>query len=81
MDYVQLEEMAVGIAREAGDLLSPHYGNITFKNKSESPADVVTELDVESERLIAKRFKEETPGFGFKGEEDGGSRVGKVLAC
>ncbi len=72
MENKRLEEIAVGIAREAGNLLLPHYGNITFKNKSKSPADIVTDLDVESERFIAKKFREETPDFGFRGEEEGG---------
>lgn len=77
MECKELEKVAVGVAREVGDLLLPHFGKIKFKNKSGSPADVVTDLDVEAERLIAKRFKKETPNFGFKGEEGGGVRSEK----
>ena len=43
----ELESVAIGIAKEAGNLLVPHFGKIeVVRQKSPSGPDVVTDLDV-----------------------------------
>ncbi|KKR47852.1 MAG: Inositol-phosphate phosphatase [Candidatus Curtissbacteria bacterium GW2011_GWA1_40_16] len=74
VEMQELESVAVGIAKEAGVLLKPHFGKIeVVRQKSPSGPDVVTDLDVKAENLIAKRLSTETPLIGFVGEESGNS--------
>lgn len=70
VEMQELESVAIGVAKEAGNLLAPHFGKIdVVRQKSASGADVVTDLDVEAENHIAKRLSVETPSIGFVGEE------------
>jgi myo-inositol-1(or 4)-monophosphatase len=65
-------DVAVEIAREAGDMLlakRPHRPEVV-QTKS-SPTDVVTALDREAERLIRDRIHAARPGDAILGEEGG----------
>ncbi|MBI3283162.1 inositol monophosphatase [Candidatus Curtissbacteria bacterium] len=65
-----LEVTAIALAQEAGRLVLPHFGKADLVGrKSSSPFDVVTQLDIDAENLIAKRLTAEFPQIGFVGEE------------
>ena len=65
-----LEAVAIGVAQEAGKLVLPHFGRVDLlKRKSSSPFDVVTQLDIDAENLIASRLTRAFPEIGFVGEE------------
>jgi len=64
------EAAAIAVAQEAGKLVLPHFGKVDLvRRKSSSPFDVVTQLDLDVENLIAKRLTSEFPEIGFVGEE------------
>jgi len=67
---------ACAIAREAGALARRRFldsGSFTVRLKGRQ--DFLTEVDGETERLIASRLADCFPGDGFLGEEGGGVRV------
>ena len=69
----QLAEVALRVAREAGAVALGGFRrrmDVTEKGAR----DLVTELDLASERLIRARLAELTPDIGVVGEEEGGSR-------
>ncbi len=60
------------IVLEAGENLRKHFGNIeATHSKSERAVDVVTQLDVDTENLIATSLQKYDPTIGFRGEEKG----------
>ena len=66
---------ACAIAREAGALARRRFldsGSFTVRFKGRQ--DFLTEVDGETERLIAARVSQSFPGDGFLGEEGGGPR-------
>lgn len=66
----KLESTAIAATKEVSDLLLPHFGKIdVVKSKSSFAHDIVTELDLEAEKLIAQRFASRFPEIGFVGEE------------
>ncbi len=65
---------AIGIAREAGELLRDLFGKprkVSYKGK----VDLVTDADRASEELILRRITDAFPGHGFLAEESAGGRV------
>ncbi|GAA5025773.1 inositol monophosphatase family protein [Microbacterium fluvii] len=74
-DVRALQQLAIDIAREAGELarLRRSEGVRIAATKS-AVADIVTEADREVERLIRNRLAEARPGDGFLGEESGAER-------
>ncbi len=62
--------VAVRAAREAGELLLENQGRIRSVEEKQDRS-LVTNVDRESERLIAGRIKEAFPGHGVAGEEHG----------
>lgn len=68
-DYRRYREAAEKIAVEAGELLLGYYGRVSAREKG--PADLVTEADVASQRLIARRIEEAFPGHTLLAEEEG----------
>lgn len=68
MTNLEIMNIGVEIAREAGTLLQELQGDVTITNKSLS-YDLVTEADVKTQALIEKRLKREFPSFSFMGEE------------
>ncbi|MFT7669600.1 MAG: myo-inositol-1(or 4)-monophosphatase [Planctomycetota bacterium] len=67
-----LLELAAKAAKVSGDLLMTYFGRLQASQiKSKSTArDLVTEADVESERLLVKALREATPTFHIEAEEE-----------
>ena len=55
------------IAREAGELLMRHFGNVKIEYKGE--VDLVTIADREAEKLIVERIRAKFPDHDIMGEE------------
>ena len=79
----ELESIAVEVARLAADHVRSRLGNARAKETKSSPTDVVTETDVESERLIRQELSARSPGSSIIGEElddqAGDSPVGWII--
>ncbi|GII76404.1 inositol monophosphatase [Sphaerisporangium rufum] len=74
-----LLELAVAVAREAGDmLLAERPARPAAVATKSSATDVVTELDRASEELIRARILGARPGDAFLGEEGGSTAGGRV---
>ena len=67
-DYREYQAAAERIAAEAGELLLEAYGRVSAREKG--PADLVTEADFASQRLIARRLSEAFPDHTLLAEED-----------
>ena len=66
----ELHDVAVKLAREAGELIvTRRAGHIEVANTKSSDVDVVTAVDKESEEFLYARLRELRPGDGFLGEE------------
>ena len=75
MDFTDIVEP---LLREAGVELMKHYGNIeAASHKSADAHDVVTDLDVWTEKFLSEGLKKAFPEIGFVGEETGGDRAAK----
>lgn len=61
--------VAEAIAREAGALAARRFVDKSFKVGFKGPQDYLTEVDGETEELIASRLMQAFPGDGFIGEE------------
>lgn len=70
-----LETIAVTVARDAADLVRSKLGSARTVGTKTTPTDVVTETDIEAERLIRDQLLELTPDASILGEE-GEPRVG-----
>jgi myo-inositol-1(or 4)-monophosphatase len=68
-DYREYRAAAADIAREAGQLLRQMYRRVSAREKG--PADLVTEADLASQRVIAERLARAFPGHTLLAEEDG----------
>lgn len=74
-DLLQVKEFVVEVAYEVGRWAKQrhdqhHAGTREFHVSVKTvPGDVVTEVDVESQRRIATLLQERYPGFGLLGEE------------
>ena len=68
-----LRDLAVSIAREAGELLASRCGpgRVEVAATKSSPTDVVTEMDRRSEELIRSRILAVRPDDAILGEEGG----------
>ena len=67
----ELCDLAVSIAREAGQLLEARAGGVEVAATKSSPTDVVTEMDRRAEELIRSRILAARPGDAILGEEEG----------
>lgn len=68
----ELGELAVAIAREAGELARRRRGEgVRLAATKTNLADIVTEADREVEDFIRGRLRAARPGDGFLGEESG----------
>ena len=75
MDARELADLAVEIAREAGELARRRRGEgVAIAATKSALADIVTEADREVELLIRDRIAAARPGDGFLGEESGAER-------
>src|ERR1700722_20595779 len=68
---LELRSVAVGVAREAGDMLADRGGQVEVAATKSSPTDVVTEMDRRSEELIRSRILAARPADAILGEEGG----------
>ncbi len=68
---LELRSVAVGVAREAGDMLADQAGQVEVAATKSSPTDVVTEMDRRSEELIRARILAARPADAILGEEGG----------
>ena len=66
-----LRDLAVEVAREAGELLASRAGRVEVAATKSSPTDVVTEMDRRSEELIRSRILAVRPSDAILGEEGG----------
>jgi myo-inositol-1(or 4)-monophosphatase len=62
------------IVRETRKISLPHWGNIESSSKSDSPSDLVTEIDKNIEGFLKEKLHELYPTIPFVGEEIGGDR-------
>lgn len=76
----RLTQIALDIAQEAAALaLAGHRREVAPTEKG--MADLVTQYDVASERLIRQRLAERTPELAVVGEEQGGTPSGPTWYC
>ncbi len=68
---LELRSVAVGVAREAGDMLADQAGQVEVAATKSSPTDVVTAMDRRSEELIRARILAARPADAILGEEGG----------
>ena len=68
---LELRSVAIGAAREAGELLADRAGQVEVAATKSSPTDVVTEMDRRSEELIRSRILAARPSDAILGEEGG----------
>lgn len=61
-------EVALQAVRKGRECLMSYYGNLSHVKKKHL-AGLVSEADQETEKVIQKFLKEQTPQFGFLGEE------------
>jgi myo-inositol-1(or 4)-monophosphatase len=71
LDLAGLRDLAVSVAREAGELLASRVGRVEVAATKSSPTDVVTEMDRRSEELIRSRILAVRPADVILGEEGG----------
>ncbi len=63
---------AISVVQEAGEALNKAFGKTTsLRSKTDSATDVVTQLDIDTEKFIEAKLKEYDPSIGFVGEESG----------
>jgi myo-inositol-1(or 4)-monophosphatase len=70
-DTAGLRDLAIAVAREAGELLASRAGGVEVAATKSSPTDVVTEMDRRSEELIRSRILAVRPSDTILGEEGG----------
>ncbi len=57
---------------QAGKALKENFGvSVALHSKSELASDIVTQLDLDTEKFLEEQFAKYYPEFGFKGEEFG----------
>lgn len=75
-----LSELAIAIAREAGELAARRRGEgVAIAATKSALADIVTEADREVEALVRARLAESRPADAFLGEESGASGGGAEI--
>src|SRR5580658_2479513 len=75
---LELRSVAIGAAREAGELLAARAGRVEVAATKSSPTDVVTEMDRRSEDLIRSRILAARPADAILGEE--GGQIGDAVS-
>ena len=75
----QLEQIAIATVRQAADLISASYGRARRVASKSSPTDIVTQTDLDAERLIRRLLNDATPHAGLLGEEGGATTAGTRL--
>jgi len=68
-------DKVIPIIKEAGKKLAGSFGNVEIlKQKDDSPYNIVTKLDLETEKYLKDKLHEIYPSVGFFGEEFGGDK-------
>ncbi|OYN86398.1 inositol monophosphatase family protein [Parenemella sanctibonifatiensis] len=80
MDYRSAADLAISLARQAGDFAVSEQQRVRIESKGDG-VDLVTHVDREAERMIAAGIAERYPDHGILGEEDGeqGAGAGATL--
>jgi myo-inositol-1(or 4)-monophosphatase len=73
-----VEQVACQAARRAGDLILQATGEIGVSAKGEGLSNLVTEVDIEAQRVIIETIRQHFPEHAVLGEEDG--QVGAIDA-
>jgi myo-inositol-1(or 4)-monophosphatase len=64
------------LLRHVREIVLPYYGQVpTWRHKTASAADVVTDLDLRVETFLAEALRQAYPAIAFVGEETGGDRT------
>lgn len=64
------------LLRHVREIVLPYYGQVpTWRHKTASAADVVTDLDLRVETFLAEALRQAYPSIAFVGEETGGDRT------
>ncbi|HKP55072.1 MAG TPA: inositol monophosphatase family protein [Polyangiales bacterium] len=72
LDLARLTSAALTVAREAAQLVLEGHRSRPAVQRKASYADLVTQYDLQSERVIRRRLAELTPEIAIVGEEEGG---------
>ncbi len=70
-DPMELMDLAARVARRAGDLIRTGRADAEVALTKTSDVDIVTQMDLASERLVRELLAEARPEDGFLGEEGG----------
>jgi myo-inositol-1(or 4)-monophosphatase len=68
-----LERIASAAARAGAAVVAQSYGQARAVARKSSPTDVVTQTDLDAERLVREQLMDATPHAGLLGEEGGGT--------
>ena len=69
MTQKEMLQFALEVAKEAGDILMQHFGNISSYKKKSSAIDLVTIADTQSEAFIINKIKSQFPDHDIITEE------------
>jgi myo-inositol-1(or 4)-monophosphatase len=78
LDLASLTQSALTVAREASQVVLTGYRSHPAVQRKSGYADLVTQYDLASEKLIRRRLAELTPGIAIVGEEEGGELSEKL---
>jgi myo-inositol-1(or 4)-monophosphatase len=59
------------VLRESGELIFSHYGSVQKTTQKADPSQIVTEVDIASEKLLISRIQEKFPDHSVIAEESG----------
>jgi myo-inositol-1(or 4)-monophosphatase len=81
MERKDFANFAIQLAKLGGDALKKYWGNLSLIEEKTNPADLVTEADKESERVIFAEIQRRFPSHALLGEESGatGNQEGEYL--
>lgn len=80
LDLAALAAVALEVAEEAARFVMQGYRTAVVASEK-ARADLVTEYDLQSERLVRARLAERTPQLPVVGEEQGGRAEGPTWYC
>lgn len=75
----KIENIAVKVAVAAGKVLMQYYRQNRLQVREKARSSLVTQADVNSEKLIKKKLEKAFPKFHFLGEESGASAIGNEV--
>ncbi len=77
----ELAALALAVATEAGELVAKGFRSPAARGTvhKKGPADLVTDFDLASERLLRERLSSRTPHISIVAEEQGGVRTSELV--